>query len=225
LPTTLSFDRLAAERAHEPARLVEKTGPRPAGLGEVTAALLDTSVRLESLRTVLDLEAMSGQNAVDFVLNGGSLRFSRNGGLTGLDITYAGPLAWRERLEAPGSGVMMARAALAIRPLAEARDRQEAAGPLTAYQTVIHEIEQRDNYALAANLLASTRWVDTFYDSLTQRRAAAVALAAGSYAVDHGGTRPATIDTLVPDYLPRVPTDATTGEPMNHEPGDDEARR
>jgi hypothetical protein len=52
---------------------------------------------------------------------------------------------------------------------------------------------------------------------LAERRCAAVALALALYAADHNGDLPASLRTLVPDYLPAVPADPfTTGRPLGY---------
>lgn len=45
------------------------------------------------------------------------------------------------------------------------------------------------------------------YDMIARRRLARAALAVHLYAADHGGHRPASLDELVPGYLPSVPRD------------------
>ena len=54
------------------------------------------------------------------------------------------------------------------------------------------------------------------YRLLTDRRVAAVALAAAAYRADHGGRDPAGMDDLVPQYLPSSPADpfAPDGGPL-----------
>ncbi len=52
------------------------------------------------------------------------------------------------------------------------------------------------------------------FRGLANRRLAAVAVAARLYAADHAGRLPATLDALVPAYLPAVPTDAMDGRPL-----------
>jgi hypothetical protein len=52
------------------------------------------------------------------------------------------------------------------------------------------------------------RAVETSYRSRAERRMAAVVLAIRWYATEHQGQLPATLDALVPKYLPAVPRDA-----------------
>jgi hypothetical protein len=49
--------------------------------------------------------------------------------------------------------------------------------------------------------------VKTFFMSLTLRRLAAVKLACALYAADHEGQAPRSLESLVPQYLARVPAD------------------
>lgn len=55
------------------------------------------------------------------------------------------------------------------------------------------------------------------YRAITDRHLAATALAIRLYQLDHGGARPATLDALVPAYLPAVPTDAVDGRPLRYD--------
>jgi hypothetical protein len=52
------------------------------------------------------------------------------------------------------------------------------------------------------------------YRARTQRRLAAVALAARLFAADHHGQLPSSLGDLVPAYLPAVPMDPMSGNPM-----------
>ena len=54
---------------------------------------------------------------------------------------------------------------------------------------------------------AHNRFVQQHYRSKADRRLTAAALALRLYAADHGGRYPATLDELVPKYLPAVPVD------------------
>jgi hypothetical protein len=56
------------------------------------------------------------------------------------------------------------------------------------------------------------------YRGVADRRLAAAALAIRLYAVDHDGQLPATLDQLVPKYLPAVPIDPLSGEPLHYTP-------
>jgi hypothetical protein len=58
------------------------------------------------------------------------------------------------------------------------------------------------------------------FPTLTDRRAAAIALAIRLYCVDHGGRFPAQLSELVPAYLPAVPADpmAADGRPFGYRP-------
>lgn len=56
------------------------------------------------------------------------------------------------------------------------------------------------------------------FRSLASRRLSVVALAARMYAIDHNGQLPATLDALVPTYLPSVPRDPFSGGPLLYKP-------
>jgi len=65
-------------------------------------------------------------------------------------------------------------------------------------------------------------WTDLFirahYRYLAERRMAAVALAVRLYRADHAGRWPDSLEQLVPDYLPSVPSDpfAAGGRPLRY---------
>ena len=65
------------------------------------------------------------------------------------------------------------------------------------------------------------RVVETDFHNRTDRRAAAVLLAIRLFAADHGGRLPATLDALVPTYLPAVPADpmSPAGGPLRYVAG------
>jgi hypothetical protein len=67
--------------------------------------------------------------------------------------------------------------------------------------------EPRRHFWAAMFLPAVDRAVETAYRARTERRLAAVALAARWYAVEHDGRLPARLEELVPKYLPAVPRD------------------
>jgi len=66
------------------------------------------------------------------------------------------------------------------------------------------------------------RFVTQQYRGKAERRLAATALALRLYAADHGGSYPKTLDELVPNYLPAVPTDpfATGSRPLKYSAAD-----
>lgn len=81
--------------------------------------------------------------------------------------------------------------------------------------------EQPTMHPLSALLLpAFDAAMRTHYRYLTQQRLAAVALVIKLYEADRGH-RPDTLDELVPDYLPAVPTDPfdPAGGPIRYKPG------
>ena len=76
-------------------------------------------------------------------------------------------------------------------------------------------------YALASLLLPSIqRSGEAHFRARNDRACGAIALAARAYAADHGGELPATLAAMVPEYLPRVPTDALIGggAPIGYDP-------
>ena len=63
-------------------------------------------------------------------------------------------------------------------------------------------------------LIANDKALRTDYAALSNRRLAAVAVAARLFAADHAGRLPTDWPDLVPAYLPAVPTDAMDGRPL-----------
>ena len=72
---------------------------------------------------------------------------------------------------------------------------------VAAVRPMTEPFEFRNLYATSPN------WVESDARALTDRRLAAVALAAKLYQADHAGQPPPTLDALVPAYLPAVPAD------------------
>lgn len=62
------------------------------------------------------------------------------------------------------------------------------------------------------------RVIETSCRSRTDCHLAAAALAIRMYAIDHEGQLPQTLESLVPNYLPRLPMDAMDGQPLRYEP-------
>lgn len=61
--------------------------------------------------------------------------------------------------------------------------------------------------------------VAVYYRYTAMRRMAAAAIAIRLYQADHDGTRPETLEALVPDYLPAVPMDPYVGDrPIGYKP-------
>jgi hypothetical protein len=67
---------------------------------------------------------------------------------------------------------------------------------------------------------AENRLVEMHFRVLTERRAAAIALAVQLYKLDHSAHLPKTLGEFVPQYLPYVPLDpmAADGQPMKYRP-------
>lgn len=81
-----------------------------------------------------------------------------------------------------------------------------AALPATASD---HEAHLQSVSGIVSRIMGTNykRFVFLEFRAATDRRAAAIHLAVRLYQVDHGGHLPATLDELVPAYLPRVPND------------------
>jgi hypothetical protein len=61
------------------------------------------------------------------------------------------------------------------------------------------------------------RAIETGYRVQNDRHMAAVALAMRLYQQDYNGQRPATIEELVPKYLPEVPSDSLSGGKIRYD--------
>jgi hypothetical protein len=68
--------------------------------------------------------------------------------------------------------------------------------------------------------VSMSRFINTDFRILTERRMTAVCLAARLYQVEHDGRWPRSLEALVPDYLPAVPLDpfSATGAPLGYLP-------
>jgi hypothetical protein len=95
-----------------------------------------------------------------------------------------------------------------------------------AHRALAAEIETSPKrHMIAALLMPSvTRPIEVHYRCLTDRRLAAVALAARWYATEHDGRLPASLDELVPKYLPAVRVDplAASGTRLRYRAGGDD---
>jgi hypothetical protein len=69
-------------------------------------------------------------------------------------------------------------------------------------------------------IIARRTGIEQFYRATIVRRVAAVKLAIRLYQLDHTGAHPATLDQLVPEYLPAVPRDAMAADdrPLGYSP-------
>lgn len=65
---------------------------------------------------------------------------------------------------------------------------------------------------------ATARATETHFRIIGERRMIAVVMAMRLYALDHGGTFPAALEELVPDYLPYIPRDplASDDQPLKY---------
>jgi len=94
-----------------------------------------------------------------------------------------------------------------------------------AYQPILKEIDKTrgSKIDILVNLLGQSmeRVASVHYRCLTERRLAAVALAVRMYRLDHGDEWPASLDALVPEYLPAVPLDLmASGKRIQYRAGD-----
>lgn len=148
---------------------------------------------------------------------------------TGLQLGYQG-----ERVFAADNVRWMTRGNWVLRPLFQIEERRAMAEQerriaaatqptLAATQAALptaSPAEQRRLSALLSRLVmgSSDAAMQQRLRVVMERRFAAVALAVRLYRLDHGGAWPASLDALVPAYLPAVPADpfATDGEPLRY---------
>jgi hypothetical protein len=132
-------------------------------------------------------------------------------------------------------------ARLLVRASTEAKEAFEKSGDLPAFRAgfnserLFPQVERRPAlHMISAMLLPSyDRMIQTQYRLMTDQRLAATALAIRVFAAAHDGRLPASLDELVPTYLPAVPVDpmangsaklryrAGGGDPMVYSVGDD----
>jgi hypothetical protein len=93
---------------------------------------------------------------------------------------------------------------------------------ITRLHPEVGEIEKSRFNAMAGILVPSTdRAAGAKYQLFTDRRLAATALAIAWYRAEHNGEFPASLEALVPTYLPSIPTDAMSpGQPLRYSAGE-----
>jgi hypothetical protein len=132
-------------------------------------------------------------------------------------------------------------ARLLVRASTKAKEAFEKSGDLPAFRAgfnsdrLFPQVQRRPAlHLISAMLLPSyDRMIRTQYRLMTDRRLSATALAIRAFAAAHDGRLPASLDELVPTFLPAVPVDpmanggaklryrADGGDPMVYSVGDD----
>lgn len=181
-----------------------RAAPR-AQVSELIAELLDDAEPVEGLRRSLRGERVEFFDTIDAILQGrmgtaaGSAPLGGATAPSGVQLFFARPM-FRRNAEAMARHVTALLAALDA-PDWPTFDRRTAA-PSAALAT-----PSRSQFLVAMAAPSLHRGVEMSYRARADRRMAAVALAARLYALDHAGRLPATLDDLVPTYLPSVPRD------------------
>jgi hypothetical protein len=165
--------------------------------------LMDTKADERRWKRAVAGEAAMQQNAVDHVIDGGG----------DSSIFRGNPL---ERMAIRSSASTSAVAMASITKL-----QYNAAEPSRLPRDVVEKLKKADrqaqtrpNQKLASIVLSATGMLtQSHYVARNTTRRAAVALALSMYQQDHGDL-PAELETLVPEYLPRVPVDAMTVDEM-----------
>jgi hypothetical protein len=178
----------------------------PGQARETIALLLDTADVRRGWRVAVDGETVFQQNAVDYLLAGGSLRNIGGGGPGADGGIVGGLMRYRMKLSVPNDAVVMAETTLTMldmtQPPSLPRERLARAG-----ERDDKILDQTARYRIASILLPSWgRALTANYRARTDRHLAATALAARWYEQDQGQL-PATLGALVPGYLPAVPVD------------------
>ena len=190
----------------------------PQQVRELIAALLDESAVAASQRDALLGERMMQLDIARSVASG---KMSLNG------------------MAAPG-GKGAAAVATAVKPMAlddglislrfmtQVMEAATAAKDWPGFQRVAPalpaEVKERPwRHMVASTFIPSLdRAVQTHFRGLTERRIAAVVLALRLYAAEHDGELPASLDALVPQYLPAVPLDPmAAARPLKYVAGSD----
>jgi len=101
-----------------------------------------------------------------------------------------------------------------------ARDYRSGQGRVPRYPSFDSGFERNAHVVSRIVLPLLSRVVELHFRAITMRRMAATALASRLYEIDHG-RRPASLDQLVPDYLPEVPVDpfVPDGRSIAYRPG------
>jgi hypothetical protein len=95
-----------------------------------------------------------------------------------------------------------------------------------AHQKVPADVQGPLPLIFLARLITGSMWraVEVHFRGVQDQHLAAAALALRWYAVDHDGQLPATLDLLVPKYLPAIPTDvlSANSQPIGYVPRKDD---
>jgi hypothetical protein len=188
-------------------RTTDDAGPvARAEVQRLIVELLDERATTEGFRHAIRGERVSMYDAAVCIGTGASVGYSKPGVRAPAEPSW-GPV--RRYLAKP---FIYSNAEMALR-LTTAQLDAIGAPSWPAFRStredVAAEIGDRNPYVLIASLMAPAldRAVIAHYCGLAGRRMAAVALACRLYQLDHGGRLAASLEQLVPDYLPCVPRD------------------
>ena len=177
--------------------------PREDAVQLIELLLNDEALR-EGWRAAVQGEILLQQNAVDYLLQGGDgMVFHRRLNLLEKILLV---------LTAPSSGVTMIELMTPLLTMAEPdRLPREALDELDG--SAEHIILSRGDMLAAFLVPSLDRGIKSSFRLRNANHRAAVAMALMMFRQDEGDL-PATLEDLVPDYLPRVPVDTLTADEM-----------
>lgn len=184
----------------------------PEQVRELIARLLDHrqfsagwvgGLRGERLIQIDTIECLAGGS-----LSPNAVAGSGGGGGTGLGALFARPLVY-------SNGVEVLEVMQGTIRAAEAPDLPSAKSALSPVNARVNTIGGQASSMFARMLIpAMTPAFNKHYRERTMQNLAATALAIRWYQADHNGKLPATLNDLVPAYLPTVPIDLMDGKPL-----------
>lgn len=184
-----------ALRIDAPGSHVSDGASREAVAALIEQLLDETSVR-DGWRDAMRGERFSLIDSVEQAISGGAPWV---GGPASYLMRAAGPIFRSDLI----SMIDMTTAALEA---GAAPTYPEAADLLPVYPQYNGAFERAAHFMSAALLPSGERPLELMFKLLAERRLAACALAIRVFELDHG-RKPATLQELVPEYLPRVPAD------------------
>jgi hypothetical protein len=174
----------------------DASGASPGDLRKVIAQLLDEIVSDAAWRNVWRDERLLGLDRNQAILQGKAQVFAPSSSA----MPWLGPIYQQMALDQFNHDTHIARALDGVTDGQNARARLMAVPHLPKHTMASDQILYTKNDA------------DWHFETATDRRLAATALAIRLYQTDHAGARPSRLDDLLPSYLPAVPRDAMSAD-------------
>ena len=188
-----------------------ETNLSPAQAKRLIGVLLNDRSRRAGLNAAMRGEVIMQQTAIDGMMRNPELIGDEPAGF--LARTTLKP--WLR-----SNGTILSELMLPALYVGDAETFPAAQPMLEAFDEVFAEIEDSPTWYRVARILPPSvdNSTKAHFRGMNLRRMAAVSLAVAMYRHEHDEQLPPTLEALVPDYLPAVPTDAMTdGEPIRYD--------